>query len=452
MRLVSRQLIGMLRRYILITSSKEVKEWMLRSRLDKKQIYEYESAIFVEKTIVRNGWKYRRQEKDNDIDGEIEVFSEEGETTAKIIKVQLKATKELKYSENSVVFDCPVKFLNFCDVCDLPVILILYGLDEEKAYWIWTQKYIFQALDSEGIEWRNNASTVRIKIPITNEVKEDDKFYNQIEKIAKEGVNELQQWRKRENSEYYFAILEEKDNSKSTKRIISAKVYIERSFASSKNSLLELIKKVKEKVKENNYNRRVFEGKTKGSEPDYVWLYLYDDLIQYEFGLPFCRAEWIKNNGVNKPILLKECDQILESQNIRIKWEENYRPLQDYLLLNSTSKTEYLESVREILSFTMHELDILWKLFNKKDKGEFYNSIITKRKQYTNKFLAMSNLLPPYECRKLHRALYEAISDLDNLAIAVEQNQGNEHYLNSQYVKKFPKQLAIIEYELEKII
>lgn len=67
----------------------------MRSKLDSKQISEYLSKVFIEKTIVFNGWKYRTQEKDNDIDGEIEVFTNEGETTAKIIKVQLKATSEI---------------------------------------------------------------------------------------------------------------------------------------------------------------------------------------------------------------------------------------------------------------------------------------------------------------------------------------------------------------------
>ncbi len=425
---------------------------MVRSKLDEKQIYEYESSVFVEKIIIRNGWKYREQEKDNDIDGEIEVFSEEGETTAKVIKVQLKATKELPYSEESVIFDCPVKFLNFCDVCDIPVILVVYGVDEEKAFWIWTQKYIFKALDSKGIEWRNNTSTVRIKIPIGNEVKEDIYFYRAIEEISSEGVNELQQWRKQETSEYYYTILEEKDNSNLNKRRISAKVYIERSFATSRDSMIELIKKINDKVKSNNYYKSVLDGGTESREPHYVWIYLYDDLIQYEYGLPFCRTEWISNTGTNQPVLLKEFDQILEGHNIRIKWESNYRPLQDYFLLNSTSKTEYLESIREILLFAKNELDSLSQLFNADNKEEFYNHLSSKRSEYTKNFLVMSDLLPPYGCKELNHILYEALADLDNLAIAVEQKQGNEYYLNSQYVKKFPRHLAILVYELEKLI
>ncbi|PZE20306.1 DUF4365 domain-containing protein [Paenibacillus xerothermodurans] len=425
---------------------------MARSKLDEKQVYEYLSKVFLEKTIVSNRWKYRTQEKDNDIDGEIEIFSDEGETTAKIIKVQLKATNELKYSDEAVIFDCPMKFLNFCDVCDIPVILVIYGVEEKKAYWLWTQKYIFQALDSDGVEWRKNTSTIRVKIPTANEVKENARFYNMIESISKVGVNELQQWRKQETSEYYFTILEEKDNSTGTKRRISAKIYIERSFASSKDSLVELVKKVNEKVKNNNYFRKVLDTGMDASKPEYIWLYFYDDLIQYEFGLPMCKSEWINNNGINEPILLKEFDQYIDSHNIRVKWEDDFRPLHDYLLLNSTSKTDYLKKIRGIVTFAKYELDLLIKLFNNEGKGNFYNHINAKRSDYRRYFLLMSNILPPYECRKLNRTLYDVLTDLDNLAIAIEQKQGNEYYLNSQYIKKFALQLAIIEHEVERII
>ncbi|WP_195575457.1 DUF4365 domain-containing protein [Paenibacillus sp. 1001270B_150601_E10] len=424
----------------------------MRSKLDSKQISEYLSKVFIEKTIVSNGWKYRTQEKDNDIDGEIEFFTDEGETTAKIIKVQLKATNELKYNEDSVVFDCPIKFLNFCDVCDFPVILVIYGVTEEKAYWIWAQKYIFQELDSKGVDWRKNTSTIRIRIPIQNEVKEDAEFYNAIESISKVGVNEQQQWRKQETSEYYFTILEEKDNSTGTKRRISAKVYVERSFASSKDSLIELIKKINEKVKNNNYFKKVLESGNDANNPEYVWLYFYDDIIQNEFGLPICRSEWINNNGKNEPILLKEFDHYIKSHNIRIKWDDNYRPLHEFLLLNSTSKNDYFKKIRSIVTFAKYELDNLTKLFNEVDKSGFYEHISSKRKNYRTNFLLMSDILPPYECRKLNRALYNALTDLDNLAIAIEQEQGNEFYLYTQFIEKFPVHLAIIHYELEKII
>ena len=107
-----------------------------------------------------------------------------------------------------------------------------------------------------------------------------------------------------------------------------------------------------------------------------------DDLIQNEFGLPICRSEWTNNSGRNEPILLKEFDQYIESHNIRINWEDNFRPLHEYLKLNSTSKNEYLKEIRELLSFTMYELDNLTKLFNKADKRGCYEHLKSKSKDY----------------------------------------------------------------------
>ncbi|TCP28783.1 uncharacterized protein DUF4365 [Scopulibacillus darangshiensis] len=422
-----------------------------RSQYDENNKNEGKSIRFFEGVIEENGWKYRRQEKDNDIDGEIETFSENGETTAKVIKVQLKATTLLELNKDLVVFDCPVKFLNFCDVCDIPIIIVVYGVEEKKAYWLWTQKYILQTLENNNPKWRENTSSVRIKIPITNEVLEHERFYSEIDRISIEGINEIQQWRKQDTSEYYYTILEEKDNSTLSKRRINAKIYIERSLASSKDAMIELIKKINEKVKSNNYNKGVLEGKKITLEPDYVWLYFYDDLIQIEHGLPFCRTEWLDKKKNNAPILLKEYDQLISDFNIRVKWEYN-RPLQKYLITNSHSKNQYLEDVRGALNFAIEELELLPKYFSEKDKDIFYNHINEKRKEYTSNYLVLSDLLPPYECRTLQGELHNALCDLDNLAIAIENKQGNEYYLNSQYVSKFFSHLITLRSEIKKII
>ncbi|MFD4818015.1 DUF4365 domain-containing protein [Peribacillus butanolivorans] len=420
-----------------------------RSQYDEKNINEGKSIRFFEGVIEENGWKYRRQEKDNDIDGEIEVFSKKGETTAKIVKVQLKSTTSLEVNKDSVIFDCPVKFLNFCDVCDIPIIIVVYGVEEKKAYWLWTQKYILQTLDNDKSIWRDNTSTVRLKIPTSNKVLEHEQFYSEVERISNDGINEIQQWRKRDTSEYYYTILEEKDNSTLSKRRISAKIYIERSFASSKDSMIELIKKINEKVKSNNYNKGVLKGNMEDSEPDYIWLYFYDDLIQFEYGLPFCRTEWFVNKR-SSPILLEKYDQLITDLNIRVTWEYN-RPLQKYLISNGYSKNQYIKDIRDVLKFANEELKLLPKYFNEEDKTKFYTHISEKRKEYLSNFLVLNDLLPPYECRTLHDVLQSALGDIDNLANEIENKQRNERYLSSQYLAKFLVHFITLNNEVSKI-
>lgn len=48
------------------------------------------------------------------------------------MKIQLKSTSdtEIKVIDTEVYYDRPIKFLNFCDVCDIPVTLMYY--DEKK--------------------------------------------------------------------------------------------------------------------------------------------------------------------------------------------------------------------------------------------------------------------------------------------------------------------------------
>lgn len=422
-----------------------------RSKYDENNRNEGKSIRFFEGVIEEKGWKYRRQEKDNDIDGEIEVFSGEGETTAKIVKVQLKATTNLKVNNDSVTFDCPVKFLNFCDVCEIPIIIVVYGVEEKKAYWLWTQKYILQKLDNDNPNWRDNSSRVTIKIPLTNKVLEDDKFYNEVEVISNKGINEIQQWRKRDTSEYYYTILEEKDISTSRKRRISAKIYIERSFASSRDSMVELIKKINQKIKSNNYNKGVFKGVKDNSEPNYIWLYFYDDLIQFEYGLPFCRTEWLVGEENNPPILLKKYDQLITDSNITIKWEYN-RPLNKYLETNSLSKREYIEGIKGALDFALSELKILPSHFAKKDKTDFYEHLYENKKEYTSNFLVMSDILPPLECRTLHKELEDSLAELDNLSIEISNKQQNEKYIYSQYISKFHIYYITLSQEIKNVI
>ncbi|MEK4404010.1 DUF4365 domain-containing protein [Sporosarcina sp. FSL K6-6792] len=419
----------------------------MRSINDEKSINEGKSVRFFEGVIEDYGWKYRRQEKDNDIDGEIEIFSKERETTAKIIKVQLKATTNLKYKEDKVVFDAPVKFLKFCDVCDIPTILVVYDVEQKRGFWLWSQQYISQTLDNFNSTWRDNTSKVTVHIPLMNEVLEEESFYRKIKEISHKGINEIQQLRKRDTSGYYYTILEEKDMSNAKKRI-SAKVYIERSFATSKDSMVELIKKINEKIKNNYYDKGVWKSKMSLSTPDYIWIYFYDDLIQYEHGLPFCRSEWA--NGDNPFLLLKNRDKLQQIQeNMKVSWEHN-KTLDKFLLENQISKNDYLREVLDTIYFTLEELKILERDF-REDKAKFYKCISEKSNEYTSKYLLLSDVIPPYECKTLNEELNYALADIDNLAIEINNGQTNEAYISSHYISKFIHHLITLNNEVEKI-
>ncbi|MFE4243740.1 DUF4365 domain-containing protein [Peribacillus butanolivorans] len=426
---------------------------MNTSQLNPNQPYENASNRHVEAVIDDLKWVFRKTpEKDNDIDGEIEVFNE-GYTTAKIIKVQLKSTLQVETKEKFAIFDCPVKFLNFCDVCDIPILLVHYCVTTKKAYWIWTQMYIFKELEINKPNWRNNRNKVRVKIPIENEFTQREEFKLQIQAIADKGINEIQQMRKMDTSDYYYTVLEEQDASSPNNRRIAAKVYIEKSFATSKEATIELIKKINEKVKSSLYHKKILTG-TQHREVDVVWLYLYDDLIQYKAGAPFCRTEWINPDANNtfKSTISNE-DVYLVQHQIKIRWETYYRPLQEYLTYNTTSKGEYLEKMRMTIAYIKKETMAIIDLFSKQDKKEFYKYANNKATEYRDIFINFGDSpYPPYECLELHEMIEESISTIDNMTDSITNMSVNDYYIESNYINYIKKNKEVLKYLIEKVM
>jgi hypothetical protein len=235
-------------------------------------------------------------EWDNDIDGEIEIFDDNKETTAKFIKIQLKtvdSSEPFDTKSDFFSYDASVKFLNFCDVCDIPIILVVYNISKEEGYFLFVQKYIYETLDFKSPKWRNNQTKIRLHISFENSlVRKESK--NEIEKIANNGTDLITQLRKNETANNYYTILNQNDNSHGTALRTSIRILVEKSFAASKEAMRILIPKVNEECKKkiyhsNNILVKHFRRKTY----DVIYLFFYDSLQQVNHGLPFCRTLWI---------------------------------------------------------------------------------------------------------------------------------------------------------------
>lgn len=87
-------------------------------------------------------WVCRGQTHDYGVDLEAELCKPVGQSsrlTGQIVKIQVKGVASLKgrpkvyLSHNEIFYACQFK---------LPFILVLFDLDNSRAYWIWVQKYI----------------------------------------------------------------------------------------------------------------------------------------------------------------------------------------------------------------------------------------------------------------------------------------------------------------------
>jgi hypothetical protein len=83
--------------------------------------------------LSRLGCIYRKQpEADIGIDGEIEILKNDGESTGKIIKTQVKSKKYLKLPKVEYIES---RDYDYWRLLSLPVIVLLVDVDKNKIYW-----------------------------------------------------------------------------------------------------------------------------------------------------------------------------------------------------------------------------------------------------------------------------------------------------------------------------
>ncbi len=113
------------------------------------------------------------------------VVIAEGEHITEInFFVQNKGTDSLNVSGNYVNLDIEPRYLIYYSRFIQPVLIIHYDAKNDCAYWINAQKYVKNVLDVKKPKWRNNKTSIRIKIPLANKLMD-------IEVIKKEIINSL---------------------------------------------------------------------------------------------------------------------------------------------------------------------------------------------------------------------------------------------------------------------
>ncbi|WP_273325160.1 DUF4365 domain-containing protein [Vallitalea guaymasensis] len=397
---------------------------------------------------------------DNDIDGEIEVFEANDEskfeTMASFVKVQLKATKNLKIDENEITYHLPIKFLHFADVCDNPIILFVYDVNSKFGYWIWIQDYIFNTLDISNPNWRTNKSKVTVKIPRCNSIKDLEKFRCDITNISVNGISEILQYRKN-YLDNYCTELSIEDVSNPQQRKIAVKFLLEKTIASSKTVVKQLIRMLNERYKSCDYFRHAQLKKvhTDGIV-DILLLYFYDDVRQKENGLPLCRTIWLKPNK-DKGFLVGTPNEIVD--DINLFWNDN-STLKDIYINKRMSKAEYMNLLEYtyIESYSIaDEIKLYVNEYNSKKINEIELISITKSlaKKIDRLYWNYENRdLPPYECTEIDQIMTNCLCSLHNIKIFVEsmdRDIKNKLWGIDFYLKSYFKDIQPYQYVKNKI-
>lgn len=401
-------------------------------------------------------------EWDNDIDGEIEVFDKSKQTTAKFIKIQLKTIdnpESIDEREDFLLFDANVKFLNFCDVCDIPVILIVFNIKNEIGYYLFVQQYIYEKLDIKNPTWRNNSSNVRLKIPFSNSLSAKISS-NDFEKIAFNGINITTQLRKTETYKKYFSVLSQSDNSHGTALRTSVKILIEKSFSTSKEALRILIPKLNSHFIDNVYiSNEIRKRHFKDLKCQVIFMGIYDSLEQANNGLPVCNTLWIDDKlPQNDRPLVPTSDEILN--DIHIDWQANNDSFSDFIEENQVGKGIYVSHLDSAFNQFFDLYEIVKTIFTNYQQGEFdFQKLIKKLKKYNNKIESLNDLFhnfgfPPNECKDIDVQINSMICLLDNIRIVISdttRKPDNILACINMYINSIKETLPEYRYERKKI-
>lgn len=432
----------------------------MRSKLDQSSENEDASRDVIKRYCRTVHWKYRQMDWDNDIDGEIEIFDEQRETTAKFIKVQLKTVDDPKKFENidSYSFETDVKFLNFCDVCDIPVILAVFNIKEEIGYFVFVQRYIYEYLDVNNSNWRKNLTTVRVKVPLSNSFSLKNAKDKLLE-MAFTGFNTIKQLRKTETYKKYYTVEEQYDNSHGLALRNSMKISVEKSFATSKEAMRVIIPKIHNHFMANPYHRnQSLTQKFADKLCDILYLFFYNHSTQVIQGLPFCRTVWVNKKLLEdaKPDIEKPDEELHE--DIKVYWNE-VEVFEDLFVESMLDKGTYLPKIDEIFS----QLDYLYKEVQKlftdfEAKVLVTDDYISRLKELLSDTQELCfvfvDLIPPIECNDLNNKISGLANYIDNIRLIVfDKNRSTENVLQciKMHLGYIEEELPEYKYERKKV-
>lgn len=357
-----------------------------------------------------------------------------------------------------VTYPCPIKFLHFCDVCDIPVILFLYDVKNEIAYWTWVQRYLYTTLDIDNPNWRKNKDSVVVKMSTEECTVNKELFFSELKDIASNGIHHIAQMRKSKTYKQYYTVINESDISNGLARRVTARILIETSFASSKEAMKAIIPFINGDFRFSDYIRSSQVKELFGDRPaDFVALFFYDDIKQVEHGLPFCRTQWISENLLVKPSILTP-DETLEG--IGIKWEDSYKMFSTYIPENQLTKGQYFELAEQTYSKVKtlyNKLNSLYELYKnaKISFGDFVSAIEDVKPTLDRMYFTFSDRgYPPIECTDMDRVLLDIVSALHDIGIVTinsDREESNISWLINDSLSRSSKQMPFYEYERNKV-
>jgi len=390
----------------------------------------------------RLGFIFREQPiEDYGIDAHIEVVENE-KATGKLIALQIKSGDSFFKEKNndSIVFRGELKHLSYWISHSLPVMLVLYNIEENIAYWQIVNKH---TITKTAKHWK-------LHIPLA-------------QKIDTSSVDLIKQFAKKLSALSDYTILSLRDVSHGVAKRYSANILLNKEY--SKPEIVSMVKNITEELKNREYYRNhLIKQHWKGKNAQVVWLYLYLSLDDLDNTSWICQSQWI-----DKHLDSKFAPSKIEGEDIGngiiLKWKDEYDEVSDFFKSRQLTKEDFLEKLDNILSPTKNIVERLILLTEKYESGKVdENNYVNRMKKLEvrltelfSEFEAGDIDLAPTECADLSQQFQNVMAIAHNIVLPFFGNglktweKLERNRLISSSIKDYRKELLKFEFELEKV-
>ena len=151
-------------------------------RRTREHIIAAQSHNYVEKFFIDKGHTVDRPANDYGTDVLVNTFDEHGYAENGDIRIQLKASDTLDYSDDGAYISFKIETRHYHSWLKepMPVFLILYDARKSKAYWLYVQAYFADAAKRP----KRKAKSVTVRVPVSNLFAERTVDYMRAKKAA----------------------------------------------------------------------------------------------------------------------------------------------------------------------------------------------------------------------------------------------------------------------------
>jgi hypothetical protein len=137
----------------------------MRKRRTRSHVIAEMAANHFERYALKCGFALEREQHDYGLDGGLHTYKRNGEAEEGFIHVQFKARDHIKYDKSDTLARLSIEQAHLSEwLCEpFPVILVLYDVKIEKAYWVYVQRY-FELIHGFSLDETRKTYTVRFPV------------------------------------------------------------------------------------------------------------------------------------------------------------------------------------------------------------------------------------------------------------------------------------------------